>query len=60
MVRMLTMKREPALIIGLLIAILTAVEQGLSTGVTWSAMAPLIVGAITRFFVTPAPSVPRE
>lgn len=48
------MKKEPALIIGVLIAALTALAQALTSGLTWAAAVPLVVGAITRQLVTPA------
>lgn len=49
------LKKEPALIIGVLIAVLTVVGQVASGGLTWAAAVPLIVAAITRQFVTPTP-----
>lgn len=50
------MKKEPALIIGLLISILTLLGQVAAGEVTWAVAVPLIATAITRFFVTPAPT----
>lgn len=47
-------KQEPAVLIGLLITVLTVVAQVLSGDLTWAAAVPLIVGIITRFFVSPA------
>lgn len=48
------MKKEPALIVGALIAALTALQQALTSGVDWKAALPLVAGAVIRFFVTPA------
>lgn len=48
------MKKEPALIIGAVIAALTVVGQVVSGDLTWAAAVPLIASAIVRQFVTPA------
>lgn len=48
------LKNEPALIIGALVSILTAVGQVVSGDLTWAAAVPVIVGVVTRFFVSPA------
>lgn len=53
-------KREPAVLIGLLISILTVIGQALSSDLTWAAAIPLIVGIVTRFFVSPAGDIPPE
>lgn len=49
------LKQEPAVLIGLLVSILTIVGQVATAELTWAAAVPLIVGILTRFFVTPAP-----
>lgn len=46
-------QKEPALLIGLAITILTLIGQVVSGDLTWAAATPLIVAAVTRQFVTP-------
>lgn len=48
------MKKEPALIIGAVIAALTVVAQVVSGDLTWAAAVPLIVAGVTRQFVSPS------
>lgn len=48
------LKREPAVIIGLLMSILTVLGQVATSELTWAAALPLLGGIIIRFFVTPA------
>lgn len=49
------MSKEPALIIGILVSVLTLIGQVFTGDITWAAAVPLIASAIVRFFVTPAP-----
>jgi hypothetical protein len=48
------MKKEPAIIIGILIALLTVLGQVAAGDVTWAAAVPVLAGIVTRFFVSPA------
>lgn len=50
-------KREPAVLAAFVGAILTGVGQLVSDGtLSWATVVPLIVGIVTRHFVTPATS----
>jgi hypothetical protein len=49
-------KREPAVLIGLLASVLVVVQQVVAGSLTWSAAVPVVVGIVTRFFVSPATS----
>jgi hypothetical protein len=48
-------KRERAVLIGLLGSVLMAIQSGIADGTVkrWQDAIPLLVGIITRFFVTP-------
>ncbi len=41
-------RRNPALIIGLIGSIATAIAQGVGEGLTWVALVPVVVGIVTR------------
>lgn len=49
-------KRERAVLIGLLVTVLLAIQSGIADGTIkkWEDLIPLGVGILTRFFVTPA------
>ncbi len=49
-------KREPAVLVGLLISILTVIGQVVSGDLTWAAATPVIAGLVVRQLVTPASS----
>lgn len=51
-------KKEPALLVGLAISVLTLLGQVVSGDLTWAAAVPLITGAVARFFVSPANPLP--
>jgi hypothetical protein len=55
-----TLKKEPALIIGVLVSVLALVGQVVAGDVTWAAAVPLIATAVTRFFVSPANDGPER
>jgi len=52
-------KHEPAILIGLVVAVLVAIQAALAVGtpLTWHALAPMVAGVVIRFFVTPAHEV---
>ncbi|MDQ3574292.1 MAG: hypothetical protein M3404_05120 [Actinomycetota bacterium] len=41
-------RRNPAVIIGLIGSVATAVAQGVGEGLTWVALVPVVAGIITR------------
>lgn len=48
-------KREPAILLGLAAAILTGVAALITDGtLSWETAVPLVLGIITRAFVSPA------
>ena len=49
-------KHEPAIVIGLLGTIVLAIESGIADGSLrdWRDFIPLVLGILTRFFVSPA------
>ena len=49
-------KREPAVVLGLVASVALTAAQVSAGDLTWEAAAPLIVGAITRQFVSPVSS----
>ena len=54
-------KREPAILLGLLAAILTGVAALITDEtLSWETAVPLVLGIITRAFVSPATSAPLE
>jgi len=54
-------KREPAILLGLLAAILTGVAALITDGtLSWETAVPLVLSIITRAFVSPATSAPLE
>lgn len=49
------LKREPAVLLGLLAAILTGIAALITDGtLSWETAVPLVLGIITRAFVSPA------
>lgn len=52
-------KHNPAVVVGLVAAVLVALQAALAAGtpLTWPALVPVVVGVVTRFFVTPAHEV---
>jgi hypothetical protein len=52
-------KHEPAVLIGLVVAVLVAIQAALAVGtpLTPAALVPVVVGVVIRFFVTPAHEV---
>jgi heme A synthase len=46
-------KREPAVVLGLVATVALTAAQVSSGDLTWEAAVPLVVGAITRQFVSP-------
>ena len=53
---MTIIKREPAVLIGLLVSVLTVIGQVASGDLTWAAAVPVISGLVIRQFVTPTPA----
>lgn len=57
-------KREPNVIIGLLVSLLTYIHEEVQTvpgeGLTWKTLFPLVATAIARFFVFSPATVERE
>jgi len=54
-------KREPAILLGLLAAILTGVAALITDEtLSWETAVPLVLSIITRAFVSPATSAPLE
>jgi hypothetical protein len=55
------MKREPAVLLGLLAAVLAGVTQLVADGsLSWETVVPLVCGIVTRAFVSPATAAPVE
>jgi hypothetical protein len=52
-------KHNPAVLVGLVTAVLVAIQAALAVGtpLTWHALAPMVAGVVIRFFVTPAHEV---
>ncbi len=47
----ITFRHEPALWIGLALAVLQAILEAVNGNVTWDVAVPVVVGLVIRFFV---------